>query len=263
MSTVRSLAWTMLLLILIFYAFGVGFTQVITDYCRDAAIDATGDFNALPSCTSAAMTFYWGSLPASMLTPFMAVTAGINWESCLTPLRDASIPSAIAFLFYIVFTVLALLNVVTGIFCHSAIEAAAADKDIAAMSQLENQKKYAATIRSMFAEIDEDDEDGITLDELEEALRDEEFCAYLESIEISTSDAWTLFRLMDSDKSGNLDLEELVSGCMSLRGQASAMQVAKVSMEQGTMRRSLKNMDKRLGAFLEDFKQNHRARSKP
>eukprot|EP00931_Biecheleriopsis_adriatica_P022198 TRINITY_DN14331_c0_g3_i1.p1 TRINITY_DN14331_c0_g3~~TRINITY_DN14331_c0_g3_i1.p1 ORF type:complete len:631 (+),score=101.36 TRINITY_DN14331_c0_g3_i1:29-1894(+) len=253
LTTLKSLAWTMILLMLLFYAVGVALTQAAADHCRAEAIEKTGDGNAMPQCNSEAVNMYWGNLAESMLTLFMSVTGGVSWGICLSPLREISILSVFTFLAYIVFTVLALLNVVTGVFCHSAIESASADKDIAALIQLTNQKMYAATIRSMFYEIDDDRVDGITLDELESALRDENFCAYLESIEISTSDAWTLFKLMDSDKSGNLDLEEFVSGCMSLRGPASAMQVAKLNMENGTARRSMRDLEKNVRQIQVDL----------
>eukprot|EP00931_Biecheleriopsis_adriatica_P022197 TRINITY_DN14331_c0_g2_i1.p1 TRINITY_DN14331_c0_g2~~TRINITY_DN14331_c0_g2_i1.p1 ORF type:complete len:600 (+),score=90.10 TRINITY_DN14331_c0_g2_i1:92-1891(+) len=254
LTTVKSLAWTILLLVLLFYAFGVALTQASSDHCRAEAIERSGgDGNAKPACQLDTVALYWGTLPESMLTLFMAVTGGVSWELCLAPLREVSALAVVTFIAYINFTVLALLNVVTGVFCHSAIESASADKDIAAMVQLSNQKKYAATIRTMFAEIDEDAGGCITLDELESALSDENFCAYLESIEISTSDAWTLFKLIDSDKSGNLDLEEFVAGCMSLRGPASAMQVAKMNVDNCNARRGIQHLERSLRKIHDDL----------
>jgi len=44
---------------------------------------------------------------------------------------------------------------------------------------------------------------------------------------IKSYDAWTLFKLMDADKSSFVDWEEFVKGCMQLSGAASAVDVAR------------------------------------
>ena len=37
--------------------------------------------------------------------------------------------------------------------------------------------------------------------------------------------------LLDQDKSGSIDLDEFVSGCLQLHGPAKSMQMAKMSFE--------------------------------
>eukprot|EP00931_Biecheleriopsis_adriatica_P069552 TRINITY_DN43384_c0_g1_i1.p1 TRINITY_DN43384_c0_g1~~TRINITY_DN43384_c0_g1_i1.p1 ORF type:complete len:271 (-),score=45.91 TRINITY_DN43384_c0_g1_i1:5-817(-) len=229
----KSLLWTVLLLTLLFYAFGVALTQLTSDYCRFTNMQSTGNVNASPVCKHEGLKKYWGSISESMLTLFMAVTGGVSWEHCLEPLRGSSGVAAVIFVVYLSFTILALLNVVTGVFCHSAIESAASDKDIAAMIQLQNHKEYVDTIRRMFTEIDDDDSKGISIKEFAAALRNEHLSAYLESIDISTADAWTLFKLIDADENGNVDIDEFVTGSLSLRGNAKAMQVAMMRVESG------------------------------
>lgn len=59
-----------------------------------------------------------------------------------------------------------------------------------------------------------------------------ELAGFLESMGISTDDIWTLCILLDTDKSGTIDLEEFVTGCMQLHGPAKSMQIAKMSYEQ-------------------------------
>eukprot|EP00438_Fugacium_kawagutii_P008555 Skav206242 [mRNA] locus=scaffold1425:93300:97567:- [translate_table: standard] len=103
MSSIASLFWTIILLVLLFYSFGVLLTQLVSDYCRDQAIMETGDLNASPECSSIIYGKYWRSVPEAMLTLFMAISGGIDWDDALVPLQEVS-PVA-------VFTV---VNVVTG-----------------------------------------------------------------------------------------------------------------------------------------------------
>eukprot|EP00913_Durusdinium_trenchii_P034790 g32544.t1 len=141
-STVGSLIWTLVLLVLLWYTFGVLQTQLVSDHCRDAAIEITGNPNAKPLCPSDYR--HWRTVPDSMLTLFMSITGGLSWEDALSPLRNASPVAVIFMVVYIVMTVFAVLNVVTGVFCNTAIESANADKDIAVIKQTESEPQRGA-----------------------------------------------------------------------------------------------------------------------
>lgn len=134
-STIGSLIWTLVLLVLLFYTFGVILTQLVSDHCRDQVVMTTGDVNAVPQCTDD-LQRYWASVPESMLTLFLAISGGMSWEDAFGPLRTASELACAFMILYIVIAVFAVLNVVTGVFCTTAIESANADKDVAAIKQL-------------------------------------------------------------------------------------------------------------------------------
>merc|ERR1712187_451088 len=55
--------------------------------------------------------------------------------------------------------------------------------------------------------------------------------AFLNAIEIDPSDAWTFFKLLDSDGGGSVDIEEFVEGCCRLRGNAKSIHVAQMMYE--------------------------------
>eukprot|EP00438_Fugacium_kawagutii_P002156 Skav219897 [mRNA] locus=scaffold841:182067:184126:+ [translate_table: standard] len=50
----------------------------------------------------------------------------------------------------------------------------------------------------------------------------QKFRAFLDSMGISTEDVGVLFKLLDADNSGLVELEEFVSGCMNLHGTAKS-----------------------------------------
>ena len=108
----KSLLWTLVLLLLIFYCFGVLLTQIVVDYCRDETIQLTGDANAVPVCGEI-LSKYWSNIVQSMLTLFMAITGGISWIEALEPLQTISFFAVLFFIFYIIVTVFAVMNVAT------------------------------------------------------------------------------------------------------------------------------------------------------
>eukprot|EP00435_Cladocopium_sp_Y103_P004633 s5166_g1.t1 len=107
-STMSSLFWTLALLVLVFYLFAVVITQLVLDHCRHLALES-----ACPEL----LHKFWGSVPESMLTLFMAITNGLSWDDAIRPLRSVSYVAVALVVCYITLAVFAILNVVTGVPC--------------------------------------------------------------------------------------------------------------------------------------------------
>eukprot|EP00437_Effrenium_voratum_P019859 CAMPEP_0181459630 /NCGR_PEP_ID=MMETSP1110-20121109/32924_1 /TAXON_ID=174948 /ORGANISM="Symbiodinium sp., Strain CCMP421" /LENGTH=566 /DNA_ID=CAMNT_0023584155 /DNA_START=44 /DNA_END=1744 /DNA_ORIENTATION=+ len=240
-STTGSLMWTLVLLILLFYSFGVILTQIVTDHCRQVTILQTGDKNAVPMCP-AELERFWSSISESMLTLYMAISGGVSWIEPLQPLREVSELAVFCLLLYVVLTVFAVLNVVTGVFCHTAIESATADKEIVVMSQMQKQAAQVSALREMFKEMDKDGSGVVSVEELKGALGSEKVSSFLESMDIATTDVWTLFMIIDQDQNGLIDIDEFVNGCMQLHGPAKSIQLARMSHENKVTRQSIKKL---------------------
>ena len=63
--------------------------------------------------------------------------------------------------------------------------------------------------------------------------------AQFHSLGIEPDDAWTLFKLMDSDKSSLVEWDEFVKGCMQLSGMASAIDLAQMNNDHRWVMRKL------------------------
>ncbi|OLQ09583.1 Sodium channel protein type 5 subunit alpha [Symbiodinium microadriaticum] len=103
-STMGSVFWTSLLLVILFYLFGVLNTQIATDHCR-----ALTHAEVPQKCDPELMRF-WSSVPQAMLTLFLSITNGVSWDDCLQPLWDVSRVALVSLIVYIVITVFAVLN---------------------------------------------------------------------------------------------------------------------------------------------------------
>lgn len=230
-STMKSLVWAILLLLLIIYVFGILFTQATSEHLYDEF--GGNDVEFTPNAIS--LNRYWSRLPRSMFTLFKSITGGISWDEIADPLSDLSWVWVGIFTAYICFCFLAVLNVVTGVFCQTAIQTAQQNEDLIVQAQMRNKKMYIERIKRMFDEIDSDGSGFITMKEFEEHLQKGTIEAVFSSLSIDTDDAWTLFQLLDDDKGNSLDADEFVHGCLRLKGNAKSIDVAKLSRDQNRL----------------------------
>mmetsp|Transcript_123645 Transcript_123645/g.395563 ORF Transcript_123645/g.395563 Transcript_123645/m.395563 type:complete len:403 (+) Transcript_123645:74-1282(+) len=159
MSTFKSLVWVVVLLVLLMFLFGILFTQTVTAYRDDK-----GE-------TSEGLQRYWSTLPRSMLTLFMAMSGGVSWELCILPLSDLGALWVALFIVYVFFVQMAVLNTITGVFCHTAIDSAAHDHELVTQTVLAEKGRYTANLRNIFRRMDDDESGGITILEFQASFQ--------------------------------------------------------------------------------------------
>merc|ERR1712176_1623498 len=76
--------------------------------------------------------------------------------------------------------------------------------------------------------MDVGDTSTITFAEFEAHFRDEEARAFFESLEIEMGMVFDVFNLLDTDGGGTIDINEFVDGCLKLRGNARALDIARL-----------------------------------
>uniref|UniRef100_A0A7S4QF91 EF-hand domain-containing protein n=1 Tax=Alexandrium monilatum TaxID=311494 RepID=A0A7S4QF91_9DINO len=210
-STLKSLAWTLVLLFLILYVFAVLFTQAATEHVLHAGAQG------------GVLREHYGSLPISIYTLFQSITNGVSWAEVAGPLGQVHPFWEFIFSIFMMFTYFAVLNVVTGVFCQSAIEGASRDRDTVVQAQLSMTKEYTAQLERLFEQLDGEDKGYLTLQEFEDRLGDEQLKAYFDSLDLTTGDVWNLFKLLDTNSTCAIELEEFVAGCLRLKGTARSI----------------------------------------
>lgn len=234
-STARSLIWAVILLVIIIYLFAIMFTQRAVSYLVDVGEER--------SKVHSALLYYWSTVPRSIYTLFKVIIGGVSWAEVSTPLHDVGVMWVVLFIAYICFTQMAVLNVLTGAFCQNAIDSAQHDQDLMTQSILAQKKIYKEQICTIFNDLDLDESGAITIEEFRRHLQSESVQAVFDSIGLDASDMWTLFKLMDIDQDSVIELDEFVSGCLRLKGNARALDIAKLYYEQ-------KAVAKRLSRFM-------------
>mmetsp|Transcript_12991 Transcript_12991/g.30901 ORF Transcript_12991/g.30901 Transcript_12991/m.30901 type:complete len:636 (+) Transcript_12991:61-1968(+) len=231
-DTLKSLFWALMLLIVIVYVFAVLFAQAVNDYVLDP------ESPPLPDRESLASDRYYASLSDTMLSLFMCVSGGVNWSEVMAPLPLISPIWALLFLFFICFTYFAVLNVVTGVFCQTAIESAQNDQTAVVHSILKNKQAHIDKIRNLFTAIGDDKTGVITFAMFEEQINSPAVKAYFEVLGLDVWDAWSFFKLLDLDDGGDVEIEEFLMGCLRLRGTARAIDVGKLIHDQTWLMRT-------------------------
>lgn len=219
--TLYALGWSMLLLAMIIYVFAILFTQEAADYLQDlegTAIEGPMD----------PVRLYFGTLGESMFTLFKSISGGVSWHEPVSALDQINYMCVFMFTVFVGFVYFAVLNVVTGVFCTSAIESSLVDRENAVHTQIQNKKMWQKKMEALFETFDADGSSAINVKELEQGLRDPHVKEYMASLELDPEDAWTLFKLLDTDSTYCIDIHEFVLGCFRLRGPAKSLDVAKL-----------------------------------
>jgi len=213
-GSMSTLFWSILMISIMMYMFGLCFLNAITVYLNDnAEIDAEVMFG---------INAYWSTVPQAMMTLFWAVTGGADWEPLAMPIREADSFFFFLFFFYIAFAAFAVLNVLTGMFVMQADEVAQADEEnvvgeLMNRHEVKNFRNHVldhVTDRPGFIShsiiMAHDVPDGPTL-------------ALQKALEIEHADCQRVFGMMDPEKSGYVNLEEFIKGCCHANGSVSGL----------------------------------------
>jgi len=207
-ATLKSLCWTMALIGLMIYMIGVLISQVIVEQARH---------NPIILHKGAPLEIFYGSLGRTLLSLYQAMTGGVDWDVLVTPLiNDVSPLFAIVFCLYIGFAVLAMMNVITGLFVDSALRNTRVEDDIDMVNSM----------RDLFNSVDIAQPGQITWCQFQGQLSNPRMDVYFKAIDLDVSEARGLFKLLDLDESGSISVDEFVMGCLRLRGGAKAIDLA-------------------------------------
>jgi len=224
LGTLKSAIWALSLLCIIIYVFGTLFTDGVTERLQNGTVHVM-EIELLQE------TF--GTLPRATFALFKSICGGESWGNLVAPLSELHWMYVFLFNAYIAFTYFAVLNVMTGVFCQSAIETAEKDADIVISELIHEKGKITCKLKEVFRNtLDDFNSGNLTLAEFEGHLTDDRLQAFFISIGIAVDDGWTLFKLLDSQKKGAVNINEFVNGCLHLRGSATKIDFEKIMYGQ-------------------------------
>lgn len=233
-DTTKSFVWAMLLLVLMMYVFGLLFTDACLDYLREFGDNLDDETNPRK---------HFGSLSASMQTLFRSISNGLDWSEAVDTLLPVGGIWIGLFYLYIAFISFAVLNVMTGVFCHSAIKAAERDHEMVIHSLLQNKREFKELVSNLFFRIDDLGLGMITISEFEKHFNDEAVRAFFESLEMGAADAWTLFASLDADGDNVISLNDFTERCIQLHGPARSVDLYALTQQNAKLRDQLKHIE--------------------
>jgi len=220
----RSLGWTVVLLVLMMYIVGIFFTQTITD----TMIEERGKSGWVSWNTDQEnLRYFFGSLGRSILSLWQAISGGMDWDTMANPLiTEIHAYVGVAFVSYIVFALLALMNVVTGVFVQTALSSAAKEEDEFMTDQIVGLfQKGALDVETMLSK-----------DDVQKKVEDPLTAKEWRSMNVSPAEAEYIFNLVDVDESGEVAFEEFLGGCLRLHGPAKSLDML-INMQEARKER--------------------------
>jgi len=217
-GAMRALIWAMILLNLLIYAFAVFLTDQVTEFVHKNA-------QADPAICSRLQSVF-GSMGRSSLTLFECMIGGLDWGHVYEPLMHVDAFSCALFLSYIALTILAMLNVITGVFCEEARQNSSRDVDNVLLEILGSRECIEKDIRKVFDGIDVEQNGIVKFPEFYKALQQEHIQNYFEVIGLAPWDAIQIFHLINPNEEGGIDVDSFVEGVCQLRGTAKMVDIA-------------------------------------
>lgn len=201
-SSLASLGWTLFLLLLVLYVFSLFFTLVV----HEAYVDDPPE----------TLSYWYGSVCRTMLTLFESVAGGVSWDEAVAPMTSHVSPwLGLVFVAYVVIASFVLLSIVSAYFVESATRTAQEERHMALANHISD---------TFFKE----DGDLIGLEEFSAKLQAPEMQEYFKAIDLDPMEAWVLFDLLDEDGTGMLTSENVINGCLRLRGSAKAIDLSRL-----------------------------------
>ncbi|CAK0838250.1 unnamed protein product [Prorocentrum cordatum] len=220
-GAVKGFLWSSLLIFTILLIFGT----VLSEGTLAFLVQSGGEDS------SAGLQARFGSLFLAVLTLFQAVSGGVDWHEVWQILDALGWGYRGVFLLYIGFSFLTLLNVVTAVLIEGTLMRCTTDRGLVVQSELMAKRDFLQAMRKVFRELDVDEDGDITVEELRGRMKEPEIGAYFSQLGVDSDQVGKLFLLLDRDKSGTLDPEEFMFGCLKLRGAAKNLDVAVLHQE--------------------------------
>eukprot|EP00448_Togula_jolla_P042465 CAMPEP_0170569922 /NCGR_PEP_ID=MMETSP0224-20130122/823_1 /TAXON_ID=285029 /ORGANISM="Togula jolla, Strain CCCM 725" /LENGTH=541 /DNA_ID=CAMNT_0010892141 /DNA_START=160 /DNA_END=1781 /DNA_ORIENTATION=+ len=202
-NSVMAISWTLAFLISVMYVSSIVLMTLVAEKVLE------GD------------EFYvenWAGFPESMFTLFQVMT-GDSWASDIARTMSidyGGVPKLMLMIYYF-FTAIGLLNVVTGIVVERVSATTNEDAEVVREVRRKLQQDSENILREIFGQLDEDSSSGVSLEEFQILCREEDVQYSLQSMGLKTTEAVRLFKQLDADTNGLVDVDEFIAGCLRLR----------------------------------------------
>lgn len=252
LGSLKSLGWTILLLIVIMYVVAIYVTQVVSEH-RSVHTNLEVDDRHAEDLEN--MKLMFGSVAGTLYSLYKAMSGGADWGDIAQPLEDRiHVLFAPLFSAYIAFAVFAVLNVVTGVFVNEAMKMAASDQEFVIEEELARKGSDVNEFIRMFIEADADGSGTVSWAEFTEHMEDDRVKAYFKVLDLNVDEAQQLFDLLDSDNTGEVSIDAFVKGCVKLKGSAKSIDMQTLLIQTKSMSEDLRKLSRRVDSISKDLK---------
>eukprot|EP00927_Polykrikos_kofoidii_P017489 TRINITY_DN17971_c0_g1_i1.p1 TRINITY_DN17971_c0_g1~~TRINITY_DN17971_c0_g1_i1.p1 ORF type:complete len:701 (-),score=95.32 TRINITY_DN17971_c0_g1_i1:45-2069(-) len=213
-GSMKSLTWAVCLLTMLMYL-----TSVLIVDTLSSSEDAMQSDNTME---------LFGGVSQTLLTLFLSVLGGIDWGDAMSPLLSVNVILAMAFALYVSFSILCVLNIVTGVFVENANRMTAKSDEEVLVERLQLRKRYLEQARDIIRKYHPNP--FVNAHSFVGLLRRIEFQAILRKLDVQleAGTAESVFTMIDFDGSGSMEIEELMNRLDQLHGGAKSIDILRL-----------------------------------
>lgn len=218
-QSVKTLSWTSLLLLVTLYFFAIFGTMQIgqNDEIYNRYYEETAGFWD--------HEIYFGTIPRSMLS-FFQVCVLDGWsENIVRHVKKNQPGMEWMFVAFIFFTTFGILNIVVGVVVENTLQMAKVSDAKIKKKREKDRMRVLNHLRDFFEQSDEDGSGTLTSEEVQIAMENPENRKRLALMDLPIEEPSELFTLLDVDNSGEISIDEFISGCMRIKGTAKSKDI--------------------------------------
>jgi len=224
-ASLRSLLWSFVMLALVVYVFSIVFVQAAVSFLQSNNFD--GELAELRE----AYIEWFGSIQLSMRTLLVAISGGTDWIQFCQMLELVSPFYSLMFILYTMLVFHGVLHVVASIFVDSAMNTSKQETTDLIFQEMNNKDSYMRLIQTVLQEADKDASGTVSWDEFQKYLNHHRMMKFFRAIELDVTEARGLYKLLDVDESDEVPIDEFVTGCFRLKGNAKSLDLASLMHE--------------------------------
>jgi len=192
---------TLFMLCLVVYIFSCMSIEIITNHALAKGSDADPEFQGF-------VNEHFRNLPLTMMTLIQFVTLD-NMNLIYMPLVRKCWWLSFFFIAMILVVSLVLMNLITAVVVNSALEQAIEDREAMKAQEDKRKKRLMKDLRRLFYSLDDDQSGYVSKEEMAEMRpEDKSFFGNF----LGTSDPMEVFKQLDVDDSGSLEIDEFCDG---------------------------------------------------
>lgn len=238
-STMSTLFWSIVMLCCVLLMFSMGFVQRMATFLEEQGDD-------IDPTLKADIVALFPSVHRSMITLFMASNAGEDWVVHYRVLEQTGSFNKHAYIVYIAFIQIAVMNIILGIFVDKAMKNLSSESADAVREHMREEKQHENDLKALCNAVDQDKTGHICQAEWDN-VGQKKMNSYLHMMGLKPSDVQEFFTMMSStNKDGVVNIEDFVRGCMRLKGNASCFDMQKVSFQLQALRDNVRRNNRQV-----------------
>jgi len=172
--------------------------------------------------------------------------------SVVEPLMEISPFMGVLNMAYIGFSVLCVLNVITGVFVENAFKTSTDDDDKAVLELLESRRQWIQEIKDLFTLADKSNTGFVDWEEFSAFINDVRVEAIFRrlGLDVEGDSAATLFKLVDFGGTGLISLDDFADGIQRVRGTARSIDICQLMFDSRMLRKQVGDLTKQLGRLM-------------